>query len=268
MKPFTLPYPPTTNNVDREALSAAYGRLGNVHKAAAECGVSHSVAHRRLKAWGVMRGQNLITQADREMVRAYYQQTNPRDFDLATLALRLGRTRAVVSRLAGEMGLSDPTRPKSTKGVLAMTAAVQGKWSRAPHPKGFAAKTHGEGARAIMSERARAAWVVAKATATIWMTPENLQNMSDKASARMALQTGENAYSRARGGRRADIGPMYFRSAWEANYARYLNWLLARGEIDRWEYEPENLLVRSDQARRPKLQARLPHPREGLQLLR
>ncbi len=41
------------------------------------------------------------------------------------------------------------------------------------------------------------------------------------------------------GGRRADLDNRYFRSAWEANWARYLNWLLQIGEIKAWEYEPE-----------------------------
>lgn len=36
------------------------------------------------------------------------------------------------------------------------------------------------------------------------------------------------------GGRRK-----YFRSKWEANYARYLNWLELRGVIRLWEHEPE-----------------------------
>ena len=40
-------------------------------------------------------------------------------------------------------------------------------------------------------------------------------------------------------GRRKDIGKYYFRSAWEANYARYLNFLIHVGYIDRWEYEPD-----------------------------
>lgn len=37
-----------------------------------------------------------------------------------------------------------------------------------------------------------------------------------------------------------DIGQqrIYFRSKWEANYARYLEWLRANGNIDTWEYEP------------------------------
>lgn len=42
----------------------------------------------------------------------------------------------------------------------------------------------------------------------------------------------------ARGGRRADLEGRYFRSRWEANYARYLRWLVSIGEIQGWEYEP------------------------------
>lgn len=41
------------------------------------------------------------------------------------------------------------------------------------------------------------------------------------------------------GGKRADLNNQYFRSAWEANFARYLNFLQAQGEIERWEYEPD-----------------------------
>lgn len=42
--------------------------------------------------------------------------------------------------------------------------------------------------------------------------------------------------SRTNGGFRADIG-IYVRSSWEANYARYLNWLKEQGEIKEWQYE-------------------------------
>lgn len=38
-------------------------------------------------------------------------------------------------------------------------------------------------------------------------------------------------------GKRADLDNRYFRSAWEANYARYLNFLIVAGEIKEWEYE-------------------------------
>lgn len=46
-------------------------------------------------------------------------------------------------------------------------------------------------------------------------------------------------HTTARGGKRADLDNQYFRSSWEANWARYLNWLISIGEISKWEYEPD-----------------------------
>ena len=40
-------------------------------------------------------------------------------------------------------------------------------------------------------------------------------------------------------GKRADLNNQFFRSSWEANYARYLNLLIKQGCILRWEYEPD-----------------------------
>lgn len=47
-----------------------------------------------------------------------------------------------------------------------------------------------------------------------------------------------NKHPRSKGGHRPDLG-IYVRSSWEANYARYLNWLKARGEIEGWQFEPD-----------------------------
>jgi len=43
---------------------------------------------------------------------------------------------------------------------------------------------------------------------------------------------------RSESGKREDLG-IYVRSKWEANYARYLNWLKAQGQIHDWQYEPD-----------------------------
>ena len=42
-----------------------------------------------------------------------------------------------------------------------------------------------------------------------------------------------------RGGKREDLGGLYVRSSWEANYCRYLNWLVEIGQIVSWEFEPD-----------------------------
>lgn len=45
--------------------------------------------------------------------------------------------------------------------------------------------------------------------------------------------------ARGKGGKRSDLNDLFVRSSWEANYARYLNWLISIGEIKKWEYEPD-----------------------------
>lgn len=44
---------------------------------------------------------------------------------------------------------------------------------------------------------------------------------------------------RIKNGKRPDLNGIYFRSAWEANYARYLNFLIRYGKIKSWRYEPQ-----------------------------
>lgn len=224
--------------VDQAALTAAYTRLGSVHRAAAELGISHSVAHRRLTAWGLMKPKNILSFGDRAIIRAYYEQTPASGFDLAALAKSLSRTKPFVARAAGQMGLTDQSRVASDGAREATLIGSAGKWDQRPHPRGFAGGAHGEEARAKISAKSLSAWQQAKETGTGLMSPERLQAVSDRMSALAASRPAENAYSRTKSGFRDDIG-IFVRSAWEANYARYLNWLQARGEIERWEYEPE-----------------------------
>ncbi len=48
-----------------------------------------------------------------------------------------------------------------------------------------------------------------------------------------------NIYSNTKRGRREDLGNHFFRSSWEANYARYLNFQVKAKFIYHWEYEPD-----------------------------
>ena len=51
------------------------------------------------------------------------------------------------------------------------------------------------------------------------------------------IKNKENAYSRAKGGKRKDLNDTYFRSAWEANIARYYNFIGVK-----WEFEPKTFI--------------------------
>lgn len=54
------------------------------------------------------------------------------------------------------------------------------------------------------------------------------------------VKTGQHKmWGNSKGGKREDLENRYFRSRWEANYARYLNFLIKAGEVIKWEYEIE-----------------------------
>ena len=55
-------------------------------------------------------------------------------------------------------------------------------------------------------------------------------------------KNSKNAYQNSKGGKRVDLNNVYFRSRWEANYARYLNFLQKQKLIDKWEFEPDTFI--------------------------
>lgn len=70
-------------------------------------------------------------------------------------------------------------------------------------------------------------------------SPEYRQLLSDNAMRVKLIRNYHNEKStHYRGGYRPDLG-FYVRSRWEANIARYLKWLVSRGQIRGFEYEPK-----------------------------
>ena len=54
------------------------------------------------------------------------------------------------------------------------------------------------------------------------------------------IMFGNNHYPNVqRGEYECSKGSVYFRSKWEANYALYLDWLIAQKQIKAWEYEAD-----------------------------
>lgn len=92
---------------------------------------------------------------------------------------------------------------------------------------------------APVSARSRKNWATWKTFMTGLMSEHHRQRRSDQSSALAALRPASNNYSRTKSGKRADLGEVFFRSSWEANYARYLNLLMRMNVVESWEFEPE-----------------------------
>ena len=71
----------------------------------------------------------------------------------------------------------------------------------------------------------------------------NATNLEIYGTANPGFENQSNPYSRSKRGYAEDLGARdFFRSMWEANYARYLDWLKEQGEIQDWQYEPQRFV--------------------------
>jgi hypothetical protein len=109
-------------------------------------------------------------------------------------------------------------------------------WTYKKHPQGMQGKTHTPKIRKQLSKAHKKLWET--------KTKEEIDERTLKSRA-TRIKNGtltssmnrKNPYSRARGGRRKDLGNIYFRSRWEANIARYYNLLGVS-----WQYEPKTFV--------------------------
>lgn len=108
------------------------------------------------------------------------------------------------------------------------------------HPKGYLGHKHNDETRKKLSEASKKGW----ANATEKSLEERRMKMRNtklqKYGTLSPFPFQKNPYSRAKGGKRVDLNNMYFRSAWEANIARYYNFAGIK-----WEYEPKTFVFQN-----------------------
>jgi len=105
------------------------------------------------------------------------------------------------------------------------------------HPRGYKGHKHSAESKRKISEKSKAQWRNPESPLN---SPEHRQRSSDRAIQwARERKSSTNRYSRCKAGKREDLGGLFVRSAWEANYARYLDWKQKQGVVHRWEYEPD-----------------------------
>ncbi len=207
----------------------------------------------RNKCWrlGLVDTSNLWTDHEIELLKETYLSADEEGFvDLVKISKMMNRDKSNVCRKAKELGL--PTNQKRDKVKVkkvrlpkyatekerreAISASMK-KWHKEnPHPRGMLGKTHSEEYCKRLSRMAKERWEN--------MTPEKReQRMLRQRATKIKngtlnpMKNQKNPYSRARGGKREDLNDRYFRSAWEANMARYYNFVNIK-----WEYEPRTFV--------------------------
>lgn len=196
------------------------------------------------------------SEAEVSILRAYYTERAGQPVYLAELMdLLPGRHRCQISWKAGTLGLTNHRRPvleerkpRHYAGAFQYEAVRKGT-----RPERYLRHMEKHGSpragRPVPQEQLQASqrrlkdwWSKVseeeKAALNRQATLTKVQRYGTGAPGNSA----KNAYSRCKHGRRADLDNRFFRSSWEANYARYLNLLIEQRQIKGWEYEADTFV--------------------------
>lgn len=154
------------------------------------------------------------------------------------LCENLRRPKTNICRFARQLGLSNKKRKVDLSYSAANGKKVSAHLKIHGHPKGMLGKTHSQEYKEICKNR-QIEWF------------KNASGKQKMVRIRKALQTRIKKYGTLattheniavtwkQGWREIGGSRIYFRSRWEANYGRYLQWKKERGEIKSWEHEPQ-----------------------------
>lgn len=204
-------------------------------------GRSKDSVRKRCSVLGLNQKHPAVTDDEKNFIRSWYNEhakANLEDFELPRLALLLNRTAPYISRLARKMGLTDTSRKQGSRLRENLSQKTTARLQKQGHPRGMLGKKHTDEFKAWQGKRVKEYWEgLTPIDVAIMTTKQTRTKIARYGTAAPTHLTGSNAYSRAKHGRRKDLNNQYFRSSWEANYARYLNFLISKGEILSWEYE-------------------------------
>jgi hypothetical protein len=215
--------------VPDDVLAAAYAELKSVWAVARQVGMSGQQVHVRLAALGLTNPVNEFTDAEKARLVSEYNAAADAG-KLGELAEAMGRTKAFICRQAKHLGLTDRKRKKAYL-KDALSAKAKAWLACHEHPRGMLGKTHTPENRRKFADNMRNMPAEVREAGT-------LKSLKTRAKNGTLISTRPNQTWKAAW---REIGGVrkYYRSRWEANYARYLQSLKDIGAILSWEHEPE-----------------------------
>lgn len=185
------------------------------------------------------------TEEETEKLIQYYHDADGGPIDLDNLEAIFGRHRSNICRKAREFGLTEQAREHSEETKESLSKIRKDWFKENDHPRGMLGGKHDKNARAKMSKagRARSARMTKEEKSAIAMKAVQTRIERYGSGNPGIHNPSSNPYSRTKSGKREDLDGLFVRSSWEANYARYLNWLVENdNELLKWEYEPDTFV--------------------------
>lgn len=151
--------------------------------------------------------------------------------DLDYIGYRLDRTKASIACRANELGITfvRGKRLRTEKAKKRLSEQAKERWNLKPNIHFI--KNHEIGRK--LTEEAKKK--MSKASTGRKKTSEQIKKMM---ATRYKNGWSPSSINRSwKAGKADDLGNIHFRSRWERNYARYLNYLIKNNQFIKWEYE-------------------------------
>lgn len=227
--------------IDR--MVEAYNKTKSVWKAAKELGdVSGQTIHTQITNYrpGVLVDEDKWTDEEiAGLIRVYTDETAKKrgDLGLKAYAKEIGKCHTNVCRKARAFGLTSPNRELNDRLSGDISARAR-KWLREnPHPRGFLHKRHSPEVCAAQSDRTKNLWKTLPSFLSGDSTYKALITKYERYGT--LISNTEGRYTSKKGDRDIYGRIQFFRSSWEANYARILEVMKLQGLIKDWDFEPD-----------------------------
>jgi hypothetical protein len=222
--------------VSDDIIARAYSKTKSVWKTAEMVGLCGQSVHERVVKLGMIKS-NWFSKNDEEAIKRLYSEGFLRgDGKFNRLVKILGRTKYFISRKARRLGLTT-TRHREASDRLKkdMSAVTTKRWKNQAHPRGALGYHHTKEARLILGIKSKTAWDNRTPKQKAEMTMKMMQTKAVNGT----LFNPRQKCTWKQGWRTIGGIKKYYRSMWEANYARYLEFLKMHGNILEWVHEPE-----------------------------
>jgi len=200
------------------------------------CGQSVHERLIRLKVEVNGTGNKWTLEGEAQLISLYRKGFERGDGKLDELVLKLGKTKAGLCKKAKILKLTTTyQRPLTQEMKIKRSLSLKKYIKENGHPKGYLGHKHNKETLRKLSKASKKAH---SQRSTI-KESERIMKILKTKEKNGTLYLPRDKVSWKAGWRQIGGKRKYYRSGWEANYARYLQWLKENKQIKEWEHEPK-----------------------------
>lgn len=232
---------------DDEALKALHGTMP-IPEIAKRLGRTRGSIRGRVTNLGISKLVQWTEEETAALVSFYEKGKGGAVIDLGSFSKSVGRSKSNVCRKARQMGIGTDKYRKTVEVRRERPKCQKSKEEISANKSDMLKKRHKERGHPMLGRKhtkeALLKISAASKASQLFLTPEEkservLKAMKTKVERYGSVATKRTNTTWAAGWREIGGYRKYYRSRWEANYARYLQWLKEHGEIIDWKHEPE-----------------------------